>query len=47
MSSARNHKIRSRKTYRARIQAARHYLNANHPKARAQGLDLTGIPNKK
>lgn len=47
MSSKRNHRIRSRKTYAARIQAARNYLNAYHPKARASGRDMSAIPDKK
>ena len=45
MSSKRNHKIRSRKTYRQRMSAARNLLTGSLPFAVRQQM-MQGIPRR-
>lgn len=40
MSSKRNHAIRSRKTYKSRMNAARMYLNGSAPKGAARSIQM-------
>lgn len=47
MSSKRNHAIRSRKTYRARMNEARTYLNGGPPKGAASGMKFNRPGPKK
>lgn len=47
MSSRRNHAIRSRKTYNARMNAARMNLTGNPPKGAASGMKFNRPDPKK